>query len=388
MSELRPLGADVRARMLQRLREQLVATELDGILLLLRSNVVWATGFDPSASERPLGLHVPVDGEPTLYVPLLEREHAMGAAHVRIETYEEFPGWTHPVVWMVESIARGSRARTGVDALGAAVQAELDRRGFAVRPSSAADRARAVKEPEELALIRAASRHADACLAWILGHGSEVLREGERAILDSGLQAARELQAHDLGSHFDPSQVHVVGTAHSGWRAALPHGHTSDRVPRGGDVLIAGIGARVGGYHAESGATFMVGDVQPEVRRALATVAACAAETRNVLRPGLAAYRVNDAAMAVLREAGYGDCVRHRIGHGMGVDGHEAPWLAPGDETVVAENMVFSCEPGIYRPGIDGYRTIDTLIVTESAPEVPSRFLDAVPWQDRVIPVR
>ena len=93
----------------------------------------------------------------------------------------------------------------------------------------------------------------------------------------------------------------------------------------------------------------------------------------------------NDAAWAVLREYGYGDFIRHRIGHGMGVEGHEAPWLSPGDDTVLAPTMVFSNEPGIYRPGIDGYRIIDSMVVTETGGERLSRYLSEHGPDDRVI---
>ena len=70
----------------------------------------------------------------------------------------------------------------------------------------------------------------------------------------------------------------------------------------------------------------------------------------------------------------------------MGVEGHEAPWLAPGDETLAAPGMVFSCEPGVYRPGLDGWRTIDTLIVGQNRVELASRFLTRHPPESRVLP--
>ena len=388
MTGVRPLTADVRSRLLERLKAEVAVEGLDGILLLERSSVIWATGFDHSASERPIGLHVPLDGEPTLFVPLLEREHAEEASRWRVEVYEEFPGWVHPVPWMVDRVNEGDRGgRLGVDALDARVYTELFTDGAALAMSTAAERARAVKEPEELDLVRAAARYADICLRWILENGSEVIREGERTLLEGGLRAAREQQSREVAGVFEPGQLHVVGTAHSGPRAALPHGRTTDRVPASGEVLIAGIGARVGGYHAESGATFVVGEPTDEVRRLLSIEEACGLAAQRALRPGQPAHAVNEAAMEVLRDAGLSDFVRHRIGHGMGVDGHEAPWLAPGDATVLGKNMVYSCEPGIYRPGRDGYRTIDTLIVTDDAPEVPSTFQRSVPWHARVIPV-
>jgi Xaa-Pro aminopeptidase len=104
-------------------------------------------------------------------------------------------------------------------------------------------------------------------------------------------------------------------------------------------------------------------------------------------RPGATCEAVDRAARDELRAAGLGPAIRHRIGHGMGLEGHEAPWLAPHDATPLAAGMVFSNEPGIYRPGVDGYRTINTMIVTEAGCEVPSRFQSDVPAERRVIPL-
>lgn len=177
----------------------------------------------------------------------------------------------------------------------------------------------------------------------------------------------------------------VVGTVHSGPRAALPHGKTVGRRPRAGETLIAGIGASVGGYHAESGATFAIGAVTDEQRRCLEAAQGCNDAAVAALRVGVMGSSVNDAAMRVLREARLGASIRHRIGHGMGVQGHEAPWLAPGGETPAAAGMVFSNEPGIYRPGQDGYRTINTMIVTPGGTEVPSTFQARHPTHARVI---
>ena len=95
--------------------------------------------------------------------------------------------------------------------------------------------------------------------------------------------------------------------------------------------------------------------------------------------------RVNDAALGPIRAAGLSDAIRHRIGHGMGVEGHEAPWLSPGDPTPATAGMVFSCEPGVYRAGIDGWRTIETLIVTDLGVQTASRFQSDHPIHTRVL---
>lgn len=90
--------------------------------------------------------------------------------------------------------------------------------------------------------------------------------------------------------------------------------------------------------------------------------------------------------LTALRKRGYGEFIRHRIGHGMGVEGHEAPWLSIGDATRVAAGMVFSNEPGIYRPGVDGYRIIDSMVVTEYGAERLSSYLSEHGPDKRVIP--
>ena len=105
----------------------------------------------------------------------------------------------------------------------------------------------------------------------------------------------------------------------------------------------------------------------------------------DALARGWPCHRVNAAALDALRRAGLGETIRHRIGHGMGVEGHEAPWLAPGDATPAAPGMVFSCEPGVYRPGIDGWRTIDTLVVGAGSVELASRFPARHPLRSRVL---
>lgn len=378
-------------RFRSRLREQMLARDLDGVLLLEMASVVWATGFVHAPSERPVGLHVPVDGEPTLFVPLLEREHAEEDAGVRIETYEEFPGEVPAVLWMLDRVRALQPAgpHVAVDVLDARWWGDARERLPQLVVAPVAAEVRAVKDDAELALIEAAARYADACLDAILNGAATVLAAGgtELDVLELGVGAARALQVSELGGRFGAARTTVVGTVHTGPRAALPHGQTMARTPRPGEVLIAGIGAAVGGYHAESGATFVLGEPSADQRRCLLAAEACHDAAVAALRVGAPCADVNDAGLAELRSAGLTDAIRHRVGHGMGIQGHEAPWLAPGDVTPVSEGMVFSNEPGIYRPGTDGYRTIDSMVVTSAGVRIPSTFQARVPWDARVIPL-
>ena len=381
---LAPLGALFHAEARDRLRRRAASQGLDGLLLLRPSNVAYATGFYYSANERPVGFWLPVEGEPVLFIPDLERENAEAAGVADTRCYLEFPGETPPVVWMADEIGRQA---VGVDALDARLLGALQGRITRLDLRDHAMEERYIKTAAELALLRTAAGFADAFLAHLLRVGGEVIAGGgtERDLLNEGLAHARGALLREHGAAFAGTPIGVGATVHSGPRAALPHGAVLDRRPRPGETVIAGIGAHLGGYHAESGATFVVGAMSAEQRRIFGVIQACNDAGVAAARPGARCEAVNEAALGAIRAAGYGDAIRHRIGHGMGLQGHEAPWLAPGDDTVIAPGMVFSNEPGIYRPGLDGYRTINTMIITDGGVEVPSRFQSNTPVDARVL---
>jgi len=359
-------------------------TQLDGLLLLDPYNVIYACGFFHIPSERPLGLYIPTIGDPVLFVPLLEQENAGNTWIGDIRAYFEYPGEEHPVLWMArESGAR----RLGVDSISYKLFAWVEGLGTAITISPMIEQMRWVKEPEEIALIERAARYADFCLSHVYDHAADIMRGGgtELDILSACLSATRAKMQSEIEDIFNLYRGSIVGTVHSGPRAALPHGNPMERKPQAGETLIAGIGAAVGGYHAESGATFILGEPTADQMHCLRAAAACNDAAIATLKPGNTCTAVNEAALTALNDAGLGDAIRHRIGHGMGLQGHEGPWLAPGDSTVLVPNMVFSNEPGIYRPGIDGYRTINSMIVTENGASVPSRFLAEHPPEKRVI---
>ncbi|MBK9745188.1 MAG: aminopeptidase P family protein [Chloroflexi bacterium] len=363
------------------IQASLEAEGLDGVLLLDVYNVIYASGFFHTPSERPMGLLIRKSADPVLLVPLLEQENAASTWIGDIRTYFEYPGEEHAVEWMIRE---AGCQRLGLDRF----PQDLDRALPAgVTRSRLVDKLRWVKDPAEIELVELAARYADYCLEQVRDYSSDIIRGGgtELDILAMCLKNTRAKMQAEVGEIFNLYGGSVVGTVHSGERAALPHGSPMHRPPQRGETLIAGIGAMVGGYHAESGATFIVGEPVDDQMVCLQAAKECDAAGVNALRVGNTCAQVNTAALNVLKEYGLGDAIRHRIGHGMGLQGHEAPWLAPGDETPLVPKMVFSNEPGIYRPGIDGYRTINTMIVTDGAASVPSRFLAENPPETRIL---
>jgi Xaa-Pro aminopeptidase len=369
-----------------RIQAQLGPAGLPGLLLLDAHNVIYASGFFHSVSERPIGLFIPASGDPALLVPLLEQEHAADTWIRDIRIYFEFPGEEHPIAWMGREC--GLR-RIGVDALSVSAQRMLVSAGIEPILTPLVTEMRYVKQPEELALIEQAARYADYCLEVVLAQAGDIVTGGgtELDILNACLGATAAKMRAEIDNIFALRGGSIVGTVHSGPQAALPHGQPGRRRPQPTETLIAGIGAMVGGYHAESGATFVLGEASRDTLRCLHAAADCNDAAVNALRAGATCASVNEAALGVLHEAGLRSHIRHRIGHGMGLQGHEAPWLAPGDSTILVPGMVFSNEPGIYRPGVDGYRTINSMVVTDGAAHVPSGFLAAHPPERRVIPL-
>ena len=381
--DILPLGPADHAAMRERLRQTAETNGLDGMLLLRPSNVAYGTGFFYAPNERPVGLYIAVDREPILFVPELERENAEPLG-IETRCYFEYPGMTHPIVWMIDQI--GSRA-VAIDQLDALLLpaardrlGRLDLRDFAMEQ-------RYTKTDAELGLIRAAARHADVFLDHLLAEGGTIIAQGgtEQDLLAECMRHATGALKAQHRHAFAATPLRITASVHSGPRAAPPHGAVQERRPRPGETIIAGIGACLGGYHAESGATFVVGGMSADQRRVFEAMQACNDAGIAALIPGARCETANDAALAAIRDAGFGDAIRHRIGHGMGLEGHEAPWLAPGDRTQIAPGMVFSNEPGIYRPGIDGYRTINTMIVAAEGVEVPSRFLANTPIDARIL---
>ena len=379
-----PLGTAFRQSVRDALRRSAAVRGLDGVLLLSPANVFYACGFNFSVNERPIGLYVPVEGEAKLFVPLLELENAEPVEGVELAIYEEFPGLVHPVVWMV---CQSKATRIAIDGLDARQLAPLKTLIDEVVLEDLAAPLRYVKTAEELELTRIAAGYADLCLSRLHAEAGNIIAQGgtELDLLADSTGFALAALKRDYGSAFAGTKLGITASVHSGPRAALPHGATSARQPQHGETLISGVGCSLGGYHAESGTTLIIGDISAEQRRVMLAMEACNDAAVTALKPGARCQDVNDAALDALKAADLGDAIRHRIGHGMGLEGHEAPWLAPGDMTEVLPNMVFSNEPGVYRPGRDGYRTINTMLVHADHVEIPSRFLADTPIDQRVI---
>ncbi|MGW5269063.1 M24 family metallopeptidase [Rhodococcus sp. NPDC003994] len=230
-----------------------------------------------------------------------------------------------------------------------------------VRAARPVEELRVVKDESEVALLRQACGVADRALTSLIERGS--LRPG-RTEKEVGL----ELDHTMLGLGADGISFETIVA--TGANSAVPHHRPDATVLRHGDLLKLDFGAQVGGYHSDMTRTYVLGAAQEWQRELYELVARSQAAGRAALRPGAEVRAVDGAARAVIDEAGHGELFLHGLGHGVGLEIHEAPGIgATGTGTLLAGAAV-TVEPGVYFSGRGGVRIEDTLIVREDEPEL------------------
>ncbi|MEV0393734.1 M24 family metallopeptidase [Polymorphospora rubra] len=351
---------------------------LDGFLATSPADVAFLSGFFYIATERPVYLWMPREGDPLLVIPRLDEEYAaQQGVTIPMVSYFEFPGVVTAEETLASALSRpgGPVRRIGVGA-GVSVGAfrALSRAiaGATLETTDAVAKLRLRKFPEEVPFHEAAARICDE----MLGAGRALIEE---ALASGGpLPREDEIARHVIGYGTDRMYAEydmVVyttklagGLVYAGPNSALPHGLPTRRRIRPGDTLILSLGAAVASRFVESERTFIIGEPTAEQVRYYEADRQAQEVGTQAMTAGRTCADVNKICLDVLREQGLGDYIRHRQGHGIGLQNHEAPWVEDGDDTVLAPGMLLSSEPGVYVPGHAGYRISDTVLVEESGP--------------------
>jgi Xaa-Pro dipeptidase len=345
---------------LNQLHDFLQKEELDAILLFGPANIAYVTGFFHLQTERPLAAIIPKEGIPLLLIPLLEVDHVV--PDVEVETYFDYPGHIDPIIWMRSHLKSRSLTRIALETSIGVVPfnkfSELD-----VTLTDIVSTMREIKEPEEITLISKAAEYADYAVERAAHHTTPGITEfeiNEKTRVDVSERMLDELE------EIVPVQGGLCGgLVCSGVHGAFPHGMPSSKKVHNGESIILSFGATVGGYHAESERTAFVGSPSDKQREAFNVMAEAQKTGGEAVAAGKKCSEVNNVCLNVIREHGYQKYLRHRMGHGIGLQGHEPPWVEEGDDTVLKKGMTISNEPGIYMPEFGGFRHSDTLLVTD-----------------------
>ncbi len=360
---------------IQALRVHMAEQGLDACLLSSPENMQYMSGFQAITYSRPI-LFVVDQASTHLIIPALEEEHAdltsTGVEHLRVyyEHPEKISIAASPFDPLGEILPGGIRLGVEFASVSLRMADTLRAMGYTLFDLSGTLKTmRYLKDEQEKEYIREGGRLC--CFAF--GKTLEHARAGvsEMELEQYGTQALYEL----LGDHYpydfsSPSCITPSGAA----RTIMPHVYSSCRRLSKGDMVIHVRKPAINGYHAELERTFFIGQPGEKAKRAFCAMVEAQQAVFDQVRPGVCAADLDLVGRDVLRKYGYGDYAIHRIGHGQGLGRHEEPYLSCQTDIVLQKDMVFTVEPGIYIPGVGGFRHSDTIIVTENGFENVTEF--------------
>ncbi|MBL0171529.1 MAG: aminopeptidase P family protein [Gemmatimonadaceae bacterium] len=369
--QVKPISVDERRARLEKARELMRANNIDALMLTGGTSMEYFTGIKWGVSERLLAAIIPSKGSAFLITPKFEEERAMEQARLGPlgKDAEVFAWEEHESPYAL--IAQGFKARgLSTATIGAE---ETVRFQFAdgaahipnvkvVSGTPITGGCRTVKDAHEIALMRFASQ------VTLKGYEAawKSLKEG---MTQDDFARLVSLAHKQLG--YDGSAGVQVGKY-----SALPHGSATPQVVREGSILLIDGGCKVEGYSSDISRTFVLGKPTQRMKDVFEIEHRAQTAAVKTARPGLACEAVDAAARKVIVDAGFGPDYKyfsHRVGHGMGMDGHEWPYLVRGNTLPLKPGMVFSDEPGIYIPGEFGIRLEDDMVITENGAECSRR---------------
>jgi Xaa-Pro dipeptidase len=373
-------------RRIERVRKTLVQRKLDALYLTSGVSFFYLTGYSYIATERPAALVIPVEGEIAFMGPLLEVDHIPLKTRLigDVKTYPDYPGKKHPMdhfAAFLKDIGLAGK-RVGTDNMAGAagfwgyegppITKRMKETKF-VAAQDIVGRMRLIKSEEEIALIRESAKWAN--LAHSLLQECTAPGVWDFEVASTASHEASAIMKKTLGADYLP-QRWGRSPASAGFRgqvgemSAIPHSIATTRCMKAGDVLVTGAGADVGGYSCELERTMILGKPTPKQQKYFNTMVKAQEAAFNAFEPGAKCSSVDNAATRVFAKAGFAALMRHHTGHGLGLEGHEPPWLDVGSNVALKPGMVLSCEPGIYEAGFGGFRHSDTVVITDGGAEI------------------
>ena len=365
---------------LARLRAACADAGVDAFLVRDTSNVAWLTAFDGVFDDEAAHALLVTSRDAVLHTDSRYAEAARAAAAregaVAVDdsrsTHAAFAEATlrgdgdpsgegtarYGSLGIEDSIALVEYRRLEAAFAGDGVRCELRETSGLVR------RLRAVKEPSEIARLRAAQAVTDAAFAHIVGFMRPGLTEREV-----------QIELEDFMRRHGAEGLAFPSIVAAGANAASPHAVPGDAKLEAGQCVVLDFGARAHGYCTDMTRTVFLGAPSDRMRAAYEAVRAANERAEALLRPGITGKEAHELAEAVLAEHGFGGAMGHSLGHGVGIDIHEEPNLSPRNDEPLAVGNVVTVEPGVYLPGEFGMRLEDFGVVVEGGFEVFTRSL-------------
>lgn len=319
------------------------------------TNMRYLTGLDLGRSERLIAFVLPLEGEPVILGPMFERDRlaASPAAVAEVITWEE----DDDPFEALQKILKKTGATNKKIAIGgttwydefAQVNMRLPKMSF-VSSTVIVGYLRERKSPEEIANMQAAIEITERSIGAALKEAREGIREDEL----EGLVMARILEMGARGE----------GLVQFGPRSAVPHNPTGDRRLVVGDIILVDFGAQVNGYWSDISRPAVLGTATGRMKLIHSTIRQAQDAALELAKPETPCSRLDQISRAALGGRGFSKFIVHRLGHGVGLDGHEPPWLTSGSIAKLSIGNVATLEPGVYTPSEYGIRVEDMMEVT------------------------
>jgi Xaa-Pro dipeptidase len=343
-----------------RLAEVMSKSGLECIALNPGPSLTYLTGLNFHLMERPVVTLFLCAGTPIIILPRLEAPKLEALSYkMRAFTYDEEPTEWPGVFQKAVQAAGINKSKVGV---------EPTRLRFLelTMLEQAAPKAQFLSAEASLSALR---MFKDASEVAIMRKAVDIAQRGLQATLPAvkpGVterELAAELMLQLLHAGGDPEAA-FSPIVSGGPNSANPHASPTDRPLQNGDLLVIDWGASYKGYISDLTRTFAIGQIEPEFEQIARIVAEANAASRATAGPGVVAGLVDKAARALIEKAGYGAYFFTRVGHGIGMEVHEEPYIRAGNPLVLQPGMAFTIEPGIYLTGRNGVRVEDNVVIT------------------------
>ncbi len=364
MSLLTTFAPEVYAQRLKRAQEITKAAGIDAVVVATGEDFFYLVGSTLSSHERLTALIIPAEGTPQLFAPGTDILDLNLSPVPQLDV--QVHGWNDGddiYGQVADAIGRDAGKVAATAALTADHLFQLQGLISAewVLANTALAELFSSKDPAEIDELRKAAQAIDR----VHGQVPELLQPGrtEREVAD-------DLEALILKEHVSVDFV-IVGSMENG---ANPHHSFSDRVINAGDPVVVDIGGTLAsGYHSDCTRTYVAGGditkAPQDFLDAYKVLQDAQMASLNFAKPGRTAEEIDASSRTPISEAGYGEYFTHRLGHGIGLSGHEEPFIIAGNDLVIQESMAFSIEPGIYMPGKWGMRIEDIVTTTKDGIE-------------------
>ncbi|MHA2232531.1 MAG: M24 family metallopeptidase [Candidatus Hodarchaeales archaeon] len=379
------LNSEVFKNRISRVRDHLEEHQASLALFFSAKTIYYLTGFWHIPTERPIAVLVPREEEPIAFLPQLEITHwEQDVPWIpEIASYFEYPDTKHPMKILaatLEARVKGDK-RIGADSKGAPsywgyegpLLSDLLSDWKFLDFKSLIPTMRIIKERLEIEFIKISAKWGARAHHILQDESAAGKTEWEIATKAITVASKELLEAM-------PETPTSTLAAYAGFRgqigagSALPHATFSNAVLSKGDVLVTGASADISHYHSELERTMIVGEPSQKQSRYFEAMVDAQSAAIAAIKPGNTCADVDKASAGIFKENGFGHLIAHHTGHGIGLEGHESPFLDRGLETALKPGMVLTVEPGIYELGFGGFRHSDTVLVTTDGNEILTKY--------------